>query len=101
MLRLLSFFLFRAGCWQTARRKHIERQPECAACGRSENLDVHHIVPVSKDKTKECDPENLITLCSEPCHLVHGHFMNWHLSNPDVVADCKRYREKRNVRQGR
>jgi len=45
----------------------------CQVCGfqanswqEAQNLDVHHIVPVSKGG--EClDPENLITLCKK-CH---------------------------------
>jgi 5-methylcytosine-specific restriction endonuclease McrA len=94
-VRLLSLFSFlRAGCWPRVRRLHLEKYPECAACGRTELVDVHHVIPVSKDKTKECDPENLLTLCHDPCHLVHGHLMDWRRSNPDVREDCKRYREK-------
>lgn len=92
MLRLLSFLFLRAGCWSRVRRQHLEKHPDCAACGRDDEVEVHHVIPVSQDKSKECDPENLITLCAEPCHLVHGHLMDWKRCNPYVREDCKRYR---------
>lgn len=38
---------------------------ECLRCGASENLEVHHIVPVSRGGAHEI--ENLATLCSD-CH---------------------------------
>jgi 5-methylcytosine-specific restriction endonuclease McrA len=74
------------------RAAHLKRQPACAACGRTEKLEVHHIVPFHKDASRELDPQNLVTMCDTPCHLVHGHYLSWRRANPEVVADCIRYR---------
>ena len=41
--------------------KGIELGDECAICGSKENLEVHHIVPISKGGTNEV--ENLAILC--------------------------------------
>ena len=83
----------RSGQWPRVRREHLARQPVCQACGRSKALEVHHIQPLHEGG-QELDPSNLITLCADPCHIVHGHLMSWMRTNPDVVADCQRYRVK-------
>jgi len=69
---------------KTLRAQHLEKEPECAACGRRANLEVHHIIPVSFDKSREFDPNNLITLCATPCHFAFGHFFCYHCYNKDV-----------------
>lgn len=74
----------RAREWRRLRAEHLKREPECAACGRCVGLDVHHIIPVSFNPARELDPENLITLCSSPCHIMFGHLMNYHCYNKDV-----------------
>lgn len=81
----------RSGRWAAVRRQHLEREPSCVACGRSRSLDVHHIKPVHRYPELELDPGNLITLCSEPCHLVHGHLLDWKRDNPHVREDAVRY----------
>ena len=93
MFRWLSFFS-RSSKWRTVRKEHLEYQSYCQACGRTKDLEVHHIVPVSVDPDLELDPDNLITLCASPCHLVHGHFMSWKRWNPTVKRDCDNYRFK-------
>lgn len=90
----------RAGAWARVRREHLAKEPVCAACGRKEDLEVHHIVPCSVDARLELEPTNLITLCAHPCHLVHGHFMSWHRYNLAVREDCKRYRDKLEASKG-
>lgn len=80
--------------WSKLRQQHIEQYPACAACGRSNKLEVHHIVPVHCDPSKELDLDNLITLCDNPCHLVFGHFMDYKSWNINVVSDCNRYLNK-------
>jgi hypothetical protein len=80
--------------WRSVRDAHVARQPACQACGRSRDVDVHHIIPFHQRPDLELEPTNLITLCSSPCHLVHGHFMSWNRWNPTVVSDCERYRIK-------
>ena len=81
----------RSGSWPRVRREHLAKQPACIACGRSKTLEVHHVVPYHDDPDKELDPTNLVTLCGDPCHFVHGHLMNWQHINPDVRQDAARY----------
>ena len=35
--------------------------------------------------------ENLVTLCADPCHIVHGHLMSWTRINPRVREDAAIY----------
>ena len=84
----------RSGKWARIRREHLEREPACAACGRTKELEVHHIQPFHEHPELELDPENLVTVCSDPCHLVFGHLLNFKRSNPLVREDCDRYRER-------
>lgn len=39
----------------------------------------------------ECDPHNLVTLCATPCHIMFGHFMNYHCYNKDVRKMASEY----------
>jgi 5-methylcytosine-specific restriction endonuclease McrA len=90
----------RSDSWARVRREHLEREPACAACGRSRELEVHHVVPYHERPELELDDGtngldgNLITLCADPCHFVHGHLLNWKRSNPHVREDADRYRER-------
>ena len=84
----------RSGQWPRVRREHLARQPVCQACGRSKDLEVHHIQAFHDKPELQLDPSNLITLCGDPCHIVHGHLMSWLRINKDVVADCAAYRRK-------
>ena len=58
--------------WNKVRKIILERDGhKCYFCGISDNLDVHHIRPLSKDGNNET--YNLITLC-ESCHVAdHAH----------------------------
>lgn len=59
------------GLSKTERKSILERDNyECRRCESEEELEVHHIIPVSQDGTK--DNSNLCTLCSE-CHLNIAH----------------------------
>ncbi len=80
--------------WKYIRSKHLESQPECAVCGSSQKVEVHHIIPVSVDQSKELDPNNLITLCDKYCHFIFGHLMDWKSWNPDIIADAKQFAKK-------
>jgi 5-methylcytosine-specific restriction endonuclease McrA len=57
-------------------------------------MEVHHIQPLHDNPALELDPQNLITLCADPCHIVHGHLMSWLRINKSVVEDCAAYRKK-------
>ena len=84
----------RSGRWATVRRQHLEREPACAACGRAKDLEVHHIRPYHERPELELDPENLVTLCADPCHLTFGHLLNFTRSNPHVREDAAAYRRR-------
>ena len=88
------FFEQRSPKWSDIRKEHIKNQPFCQACGRSDNLEVHHIEPYHVDPSKELDLNNLITLCSKGCHLMFGHLMDYKSWNSDVVKDCQYYLSK-------
>ena len=82
----------RSSKWRKVRNEHLKQHPTCAACGRSKDLAVHHVIPVSFDPNKELDPNNLLTLCQSPCHIVFGHLMNYKCYNPEVRQFCSSYR---------
>ena len=87
----------RSKMWKKVREEHLRKNPECAVCGRKENLVPHHVVPVHEDPSLELDPENLITLCEGPafnCHLFFGHLRNWSSSNPTVRKDAEEWRRR-------
>lgn len=85
--------------WPQVRAAHLKAEPACAACGRTVDVEVHHVVPVAEALRRgqpelELDPTNLITLCADPCHLVHGHLMSWLRWSPSVRADAAAYRAR-------
>jgi 5-methylcytosine-specific restriction endonuclease McrA len=75
------------------RREHLAEHPACAACGRAREVEVHHVIPFHDQPELELDATNLVTLCADPCHIVHGHLMDWKRFNPTVLEDCRRYRQ--------
>jgi 5-methylcytosine-specific restriction endonuclease McrA len=77
--------------WPTVRRRHLERYPTCAACGASDKIEVHHVIPVGHARRigrsdLELDPLNLISLCGPPrdCHWWLGHACDDRKWRPDV-----------------
>ena len=98
---MLNFFLGktvrfakRSSKWSNIRKEHLKNNPQCAACGTTKDLEVHHIIPVHIDLNKELDVDNLITLCSKQCHLLFGHLLNFKSWNKDVIKDCQVYYNK-------
>ena len=91
MYNLIDRFYGRSPSWRKVRAEHIKQNPTCAACGRKEGLEVHHIIPYHIDSTKELDPDNLITLCGKYCHFVFRHFMYWKSWNENVREDAAKY----------
>lgn len=49
----------------------------CRLCGTSLNLQLHHIIYRSEDKSKINDENNLIMLCAEHHRLVHSNKHYW------------------------
>jgi len=87
-------FKRRSSQWPAVRKDFISLNPYCAACGKAENLEVHHIIPYHEAPELELDPDNLISLCDQPgpdnCHLNVGHLGDFHQKNPNVRADAHR-----------
>jgi 5-methylcytosine-specific restriction endonuclease McrA len=78
--------------WLDIQRKHKRHNPRCAICGTNANIEVHHIVSISEDISKEFEESNLISLCRKGrnCHLVFGHLGNFQKSNPNILQ-LKKY----------
>ena len=52
----------------------IERDNyRCRLCGTTQNLNCHHIIYKSEDRSKVNDENNLIMLCAEHHRLVHSN----------------------------
>lgn len=79
--------------WPATRDRHLLREPTCIACDSGKDLEVHHIVPVHVDATRELDADNLVTLCRD-CHYMFGHFRSWSSWNVLVRTDAGTYLEK-------
>jgi len=78
--------------WETTRKNHLKLQPFCVACGKVQDLQVHHKQPFHLHPELELDQNNLITLCeekSEQCHLKIGHLGDWKSFNPNVEKDAQ------------
>jgi len=84
----------RSSQWSRVRNAYIAEHNECAACGRTSDLQIHHIRPFNKFPELELDTGNLITLCVSGCncHLSIGHGGNFKYYNENVVEDCKYFR---------
>lgn len=59
-----------------AMEQYREQQPICEWCG-GWPVHVHHIEPVQVAPDQAGDPDNMISLCADRCHLVLGHANNW------------------------
>src|SRR5262245_55326469 len=71
----------RSSQWPALRKRWLAEHPKCEGCGRTDELEVHHKVPVHVRPTRELDETNLMTLCQHPtwnCHLIIGHCGDWH-----------------------
>ncbi len=108
LLIILSFvcsvFGARSSQWPKVRAEFLKTHPRCAVCGSTKKLEVHHIIPVHIDASKELDPNNLITLCESKkygvnCHLWFGHLGSYRRYNPFVARDANEWNIKlrRNV----
>jgi hypothetical protein len=88
----------RSSQWPKVRAAYYKTHPDCAACGAvgtsRRQLDVHHVVPVHVDASKELDEHNLITLCPR-CHLYLGHLGSFQDGwNIHVREDAALYRSR-------
>ena len=90
---IYRMFSGRSPQWPSVRSAHLRMYPRCEACVAGDDLEVHHLDPVSWRPDKELDPENLMTLCRR-CHLLIGHLDDWKSFNPNAEEDAVAWREK-------
>lgn len=88
-----TFGVKRNPSWVSIRNEFIKVYSVCAVCDGKRRLEVHHITPIHKDKEKELDWSNLITLC-RPHHFWFGHLGSWFSHNPSILFDAKIWNEK-------
>lgn len=89
----------RSSEWSGVRDAFLAEHPQCACCGGTTKLRVHHVEPFHVNPARELDPANLITLCEAGkyginCHLLLGHLGNWQKWNPLCRLDALRLRLK-------
>lgn len=96
-----TFGVARSDKWPAVRAAHLKGNAECAACGETTSLQVHHVQPFHVDKALELDPTNLITLCEgsdRNCHRFLGHLGNFKSINEKVRDDVAAWRARINDR---
>lgn len=85
--------------WQKVKNEWLKDHHECAACGATTKLQVHHKNPFHLHPDQELDPNNFITLCETSnhgviCHLLFGHLGDYRSFNDNVVSDAQAWRTK-------
>jgi hypothetical protein len=91
MINFIKFKLQgRSPKWYKFRKSFLSnpKNESCAACKRTKELEVHHILPFDLRPDLELSEPNLITLCKF-CHFIFGHFSDYRLYNPEVVNHCR------------
>ena len=95
MLRVITCLLLavsltahdRSPKWPALRNAYIKVHPSCIVCGKPAE-EVHHVVPVHIDPSKELDISNLCSVCSDD-HLRIGHLGNFQNVNPDILLHAR------------
>lgn len=82
--------------WRKLRNQYIKANPDCELCGKKAE-QVHHQIPVSVDKSKELDWENLMSVCSH-CHFYYAHLGSYRSYNIIVKNDSEYWKWKRKYR---
>ena len=78
-----QFYFIDGRVEQKEKRSHLSKKTKnhvfkrdnnsCIACGYTERLEVHHIMPIMGSSIKELnDPSNLVVLCTECHYLAHN-----------------------------
>jgi 5-methylcytosine-specific restriction endonuclease McrA len=87
----------RSNKWKSVRNNFLERNSECAVCGKTDNLVVHHKLPFHISPEKELDENNFVVLCENKpvnCHFLFGHLMDWKNYNPNIEEDIETWKKK-------
>ena len=65
--------------WSSVRKEHLLNEPNCRACNRKKDLEVHHIVPYHINPEDELNPSNLMQLLIflhfDPINLIFNLFL--------------------------
>ena len=82
--------------WPSVRKTHLAKFPNCAICGGTKKITVHHRRPYHLHPELELDPANLITLCEGSGngnhHLLFGHWGNFTTKyNPHIDEDVAKW----------
>ena len=85
--------------WAAVRSEHLKKNPKCAVCEGTKQLNVHHIKPFHLHPELELETSNLITLCESAsygiiCHILIGHLGDYKNINPKSVKDAKIWNAK-------
>ena len=87
----------RSPLWPKCRKSFLLLHPTCAACGRKDELEVHHILPFHINPAVELAESNLMTLCdgkTRSCHRTFGHLYDWTRWNPEAVQSAADFLRK-------
>ena len=76
----------RGSRWKTKSREVRERTPFCCLCGRTQKLEVHHIIPYRL--TQDNSQQNLVPLCKR-CHTRFEHITRSVLSTEPPLEMSK------------
>jgi hypothetical protein len=84
--------------WEHFKEEYEKTHPkQCAYCGSTHKVQLHHCEPFHLDPSRELDPTNMIWLCEESPsdhHLKIGHLGDFKKFNPNVVEDCRMNEQK-------
>ena len=78
--------------WRKVRSAFIKLNPKCELCQKKAE-EIHHIIPVHRDKSLELVESNFISTC-RACHFSFCHFFSWRSFNKDIKNDIIRIRER-------
>jgi hypothetical protein len=66
---------------------------KCVLCASVLSLQVHHIIPLSKNSDLNLNMDNLVTLC-KICHVTKAHKDSWVNVDPDIQTELLLYIQK-------
>lgn len=85
--------------WRKLRNSFIKKYPQCFHCGSTTKLEVHHIIPIRIDPSKELEESNLMVLCESKkfginCHLFIGHLGHYGRFNSNAYWNAAEWSAK-------